>query len=211
MTRDAYYLTGGSHVLVSGPTGAGPQYGGKSATANWWQDSLVSKGWKDVAVSIDAGNAGYEGARVDSLRALGEAYRDGERQFVWPDGDRVDDVVRVVDELPGDAVMVFDEAWSYRETDGLIDVVRNLGNQAEPITGIVVSQRAWDLPDAVRNSTPVKVWVGPLTTEGRQYFTASGMQSVADALDGRMDPYHWAVTDGGELQAIHEPVPERYA
>lgn len=206
---DRYYLTSGGHILISGPTGAGERYGGKSTTADWWQDNLLGNGWVDMSVSIDPGGAGYTGMVVNTLEELAEAFKTGTRQFVWPHAERVDALVETVDRLPGTATIVFDEAWMYPESEGMENCIRNLGNQDEPVTGLVVSQRAWDLPDSIRNSCPLKVWVGPMTNEGEKYFKTSGMGHVPDEVDP--DPYQWVVTDGGELIDVNEPVPESYA
>lgn len=204
-----YYLTSGGHVLISGATGAGDRYGGKSSTANYWVDNLISKGWTDVAVVIDPGNGPYDYQEYQTLRGMAQAYQSGARRFTWPRESGVTELVRFVDALPGSACIVFDEAWMYPDAEGMVDCIRNLGNQDDPVRGIVVSQRAWDLPDAIRNSCPLKVWVGPMTSEGSQYFKASGMKHIPESVDPQ--PYQWVVTDGGELVSVNAPVPEEYA
>jgi len=206
---DRYYLTDPGHVLISGATGAGDRYGGKSSTAHWWISSLIDNGWIDIAVVIDPGSGPYSFKTYKTLRGMAQAYQSGVRRFSWQSESAVSDVVRFVDELPGSACVVFDEAWMYADDSGMLDVVRNLGNQDDPIRAIVVSQRAWDLPDSIRNSIPLKVWCGPITSEGEQYFKSSGMGHIPESVD--LDPYHWLVSDGGELVETNPPVPEGFA
>lgn len=206
---DRYYLTSGGHVLISGATGAGDRYGGKSSTAHWWIENLISNGWIDSAFVVDPGNGPYQYQEYQTLRGMAQAYQSGARRFSWPRESGITDLVTFVDELPGSACIVFDEAWMYSDAEGMIDTIRNLGNQEDPVRGIVVSQRAWDLPDSIRNSCPLKVWVGPITSEGEQYFKTNGMGHIADDCDP--DPYHWIVTDGGELVDRNPPVPGEFA
>ena len=206
---DRYYLTSGGHVLISGATGAGDRYGGKSSTAHWWIENLISNGWIDSAFVVDPGNGPYQYQEYQTLRGMAQAYQSGARRFSWPRESGVTDLVTFVDELPGSACIVFDEAWMYSDAEGMIDTIRNLGNQEDPVRGIVVSQRAWDLPDSIRNSCPLKVWVGPITSEGEQYFKTNGMGHIADDCDP--DPFYWIVTDGGELVDRNPPVPGEFA
>ena len=206
---DHYYLTSGGHVLISGATGAGERYGGKSATAHWWVDNLIDNGWIDTAVIVDPGNGPYRYQEYQTLRGMAQAYQSGARRFSWPRESGITELVRFVDALEEPSCIVFDEAWMYGDAEGLNDCIRNLGNQDNPVRGIVVSQRAFDLPQAVRNSCPLKCWVGPITTEGEKYLQSSGMKHIASDVD--LDPYHWLVTDGGELVSVNAPVPEEYA
>ena len=206
---DRYYLTSGGHVLISGATGAGDRYGGKSSTAHWWIENLISNGWIDSAFVVDPGNGPYQYQEYQTLRGMAQAYQSGARRFSWPRESGVTDLVTFVDELPGSACIVFDEAWAYADSEGMENTIRNLGNQEDPVRGIVVSQRAWDLPDSIRNSCPLKVWVGPITSEGEQYFKTNGMGHIADDCDP--DPYEWIVTDGGELVDRNPPVPGEFA
>jgi len=212
----SYYLTDGGHVLIAGATGARDDYGGKSVLANWWYSELVEKGHRDVGLYLNPkGHSFVEGAHGRSLSELAEAYRRGKRRLSL-DVQAPDAAIGFLEELIGregsSAVAVLDEAWAYAGSQKVNEAVRQLGNlDGGGIRSLVVSQRAWDLPDAVLNSCPVKVWVGPLTSEGKRYFETMGMSEVGDALDGRMGAYQWAVVDGGELQEINDPVPEAYA
>jgi len=207
-----YYLADGGHVLITGATGARDDYGGKSVLANWWASELVEKGHRDVGLVVNPkGHSFYRGAHGGHLDDLAESYRQGERVLSL-DVQAPDAAVAFVEELPGSAVVVFDEAWDYSQSQKLNEAVRQLGNvDGGGIRSLVVSQRAWDLPDAIRNSCPLKVWVGPLTSEGRRYFETMGQGGAADAIEGEMGAHEWAVVDGGELQDINQPVPERYA
>lgn len=206
---DPYYLTSGGHVLMSGATGAGARYGGKSSTANYWISNLIEKGWVDTAFVVDPGSGPYSFNEYQTLRGMAQAYQSGVRRFSWPRDDGVTELVEFADALPGSSAIVFDEAWMYSDSAGMENTIRNLGNQDEPVRGIVVSQRAWDLPDSIRNSCPLKVWCGPITSEGQKYFDGTGMGHITDSVE--VDPYHWVVTDGGELVSLNKPVPEEYA
>jgi len=82
----SYYLTDGAHCLISGATGAGDDYGGKSVLANWWFQQSVERGWHDVGVFFDPKGLGYvsrsdDVRRVRTLKGLAQSYRAGYRLF----------------------------------------------------------------------------------------------------------------------------------
>ena len=206
---DRYYLTAGGHVLIGGATGAGDRYGGKSSTAHWWVENLISGGWVDSVFVVDPGSGPYQYREFRTLRGMAQSYHSGTRRFTWPRESGVTELVEFVDALSGSSAIVFDEAWMYDGSEGMENCIRNLGNQEDPVRGIVVSQRPYDLPESIRNSCPVKCWVGPITTEGEQYFRSGGMGHIPDGHD--LDPFHWIVTDGGEVVDVNPPVPEEYA
>lgn len=215
---DRYYLTDGGHVLISGATGAKEGYGGKTVTANWWFSNAVEKGWYDQGVFINPKGHGWlEGREIHSLQGLAQSYRSGQRLFnihvPHDDAERaVDGVIEFFRNVDGDTIVVFDEAQAYRDSRELSWVLSQGGNlDGGAFTGLVITQRPWSLSETKRMNLPVKIWVGPVTSEGRKFFQTEQMQSVADELDGEMQPYHWAVTDAGELQHVNPPVPEAYA
>lgn len=208
----SYYLADGGHVLISGSTGAKDGYGGKTVLANWWSSNLVDRGHRDLAVFVNPKRHSFlEGRTVSSLKGMAEAYRAGARVLDYQ-GGRVDDVVRFLKELPGEKVAVFDEAQDYGDFEGLDWVLSQGGNlDSGSIRGLVVTQRPWNLGEQLRANMPVKVWVGPVTNEGKSFFQSEQMETVARELSGEIEAYHWAVTDAGELQEVNGPVPEAYA
>jgi hypothetical protein len=208
----SYYLADGGHVLISGSTGARDDYGGKTVLANWWMDNLVQKGHRDVALFLNPKRHGFiEGQTVHTVKGLAESYRAGNRVFDVRD-TQPDKWVNFLLSLGRDAVVVFDEAQTYGDAEGLNDTLAMYGNRDDgSIRGLVITQRPWNLSEELRANMPVKVWVGPITNEGRRFFETEQMGTVADRLEGAMKPYHWAVTDAGELQEVNEPVPEGYA
>lgn len=207
-----YYLADGGHVLISGSTGARDGYGGKSVLANWWYSNLVENGWRDLGVYVNPkGHSFVDGRTVRSLHGFAQSYRSGTRVFDYQSKDP-DAIVETVRQIGDEAVIVFDEAQMYRDSDALNETLAMYGNLDEgSIRGLVVTQRPWNLSEELRANCPVKIWVGPITNEGHNFFQSEQMAAVANELDGQMDPYHWAVTDAGELQTVNSPVPESYA
>lgn len=58
---------------------------------------------------------------------------------------------------------------------------------------------------------PVKIWFGPLTSEGRKFFQVENVQAAVPEVEAATGPFRWNVTDGSEHQHTNEPVPEEYA
>lgn len=58
---------------------------------------------------------------------------------------------------------------------------------------------------------PVKIWVSPLTSEGRKFFQVENVQAVVSDVEAATGAYRWNVTDGGEYQHTNDPVPAEYA
>lgn len=223
---DRYYLPpGGGHVLIAGATGTKDEYGGKTVTANWWWRQSYAKGWHDLAVYINPkghsniGKAidGTDPVTVDSLREFASAYREGERifdyQLAW--GNEVEaheELIETLRELPGEKIVVHDEAQRYRDSRMLDWSLSQGGNLDEgSIRSLVITQRPWNLSETLRANMPVKIWVGPLTSEGRNYFQSENMHDAIPKIQEATGPFRWNVTDGGEYQHTNEPVPERYA
>lgn len=212
---DRYYLTDGGHVLISGSTGAKEGYGGKTATANWWFEQSVKKGRHDLGLFINPKGHGHiRGTAVSSLKGLAESYRAGERLFNVTTADP-DPYVQMLTKLPGEKIVVFDEAQQYRDSEALNWVLSQGGNlDSGSITALVLTQRPWNLTEELRANLPVKIWVGPVTPEGRKFFQTEQMVGVGEQIADQMKaygPYHWAVTDAGELQHVNPPVPAEYA
>lgn len=214
---DRYYLTDGGHVLISGATGAKETYGGKTTTANWWFTQSVEQGWHDVGLFINPkGHRFVNGKNGQSrpystLKGVAQGYRAGSRLFSVETSDP-DPYIQFLRQLPGEKIVVFDEAQSYRDSETLDWVLSQGGNlDGGSFTGLVLTQRPWNLPEELRANLPVKIWVGPITSEGRKFFEVEHMRDVARQLEGEMEPFHWAVTDGGEFQHVNPPVPSSYA
>jgi hypothetical protein len=209
---ERYYLADGGHVLISGSTGARDDYGGKTVTANWWFSQLVERGWRDAGVYINPkGHGNIRGQRVSTLKGLAESWRSGNRLFNFH-GDAPDGVVGTLRNLPGEKVVVFDEAQQYRDSEQLDWVLSQGGNlDSGSIRGLVVTQRPWNLSEELRANMPLKVWVGPVTPEARKFFQVEQMEGEIEKVRDEMEPYHWAVTDAGTFQHVNPPVPEDYA
>lgn len=217
------YLTGGSHVLISGATGAGEQYGGKSVLANWWLERSVATGWHDMGVFYNPKGLGYvRGAIVRDLEDLAREYRSGTRLFDFRPpstygADEHTPVVEMLRKLPGSKIVAHDECQAYEGSDGLAWAMAqggNMDNSADPtdsIRSLLVTQRPWNLPEELRANAPIKVWVGPATTEGARFFRSEQMQHAWDDVEANAGAYRWAVTDAGEYVTTVDPVPEDYA
>lgn len=218
-----YYLNDGGHVLISGATGAKADYGGKTSTANWWFEQSVEKGHHDAGLFFNPkGHSAVRGVEVRDLGELARAYRDGARLFNYnprvrpgeTDGlaSEFSDVAEVLRQLPGDWIVVADEAQDYRESAYLDWILSQGGNlEGGGFTALVLTQRPWNLSEELRGNMPVKIWVGPVTTEGRKFFQVENMSNVVEQVERETGPYHWAVTDGGDYQHVNPPVPEEYA
>jgi hypothetical protein len=215
---DRYYLTDSGHVLIAGATGAKAEYGGKTSTANWWFERSVAQGWHDMGLFINPkGHDRIRGQAVSTLKGLAESYRAGNRRFDYRlSHDRAEEehteVVEMFRELPGKGIIVHDEAQMYRDATSLNWCLSQGGNLDDgSIRSLVLTQRPWNLPEEHRANMPVKIWVGPVTSEGRKFFEVEHMQAAVSEVEAETGPYHWAVTDGGEYQHTNPPVPEEYA
>lgn len=215
-----YYLKDGSHVLISGATGAGEAFGGKSVLANWWFSKSVSSGLHDMGVFYNPKGLSYvRGEKVRNLREMAEKYREGARLFNFYPHEiayQHDRLQEFLTELEGSKIVVHDEAQQY--TGDALDWFLNQGgnmNEAAPNTGdirsLVVTQRAWNLPEVNRANMPLKIWVGPYGNEARKFFQVEQMPDAADKIEERTGAYRWSVTDGGEYVTTCKPVPETYA
>jgi hypothetical protein len=223
----SYYLSDGSHVLISGATGAGDDYGGKSVLANWWFQKSVSKNHHDMGLFFDPKGLSYvergDVRRVQSLKGLAQSYRAGNRLFAYhprATGDDLeaehDRVVATLRQLPGRKIMVHDEAQSF--ADGslrwCLSQGGNMSNSAEEtddIRSLVVTQRPWNLSETLRANMPLKIWVGPFGNEARKFFQSEQMSGAAAKVESNTGPYRWSVTDGGDYITTHAPVPEDFA
>ncbi|PSP81424.1 hypothetical protein BRC81_00225 [Halobacteriales archaeon QS_1_68_20] len=223
---DRYYLTDGSHVLIAGATGAGSEYGGKTATANWWHHQAVENGHHDVGLYYDPkGMRNIKGKDTDStpyetLSGLAEGYRSGQRLFHYkpsdPAGDH-EDVKEWLRNLPGNKIVVHDEAQAYKDAESLSWFLSQGGNLAHgnertgDIRSLVVTQRPWNIHEELRSNMPLKVWVGPTGSEFRSYMDAERMKRAGEQIAENTGAHKWSVTDAGDYVHTNPPVPEEYA
>lgn len=218
---DRTYLYDGTHVLIAGVTGSGNQWGGKTATANWWADCLVERGHYDFMVAFDQKGGNYVGERVDGPQAAAQAVQEGHRRLDWsPDGwgdfgEQHVDMVRFADGLNGSVVLVHDDAVMYADSDSLKYATAlggNPGDGGDAMKSLVVSQDPWDLPrKGVRSNLPVMAWVGPTTEEAESYFRGMKKGSAFETIRERHTrPHMWSVVDGDRVDTF-DPVPEEYA
>lgn len=225
-SEDHYYLSDGAHVLISGATGAGDQYGGKSVLANWWFQESVSKGWHDLGVFFDPKGLGFvesdDVRRVRTLKGLAESYQAGYRLFdYYPRGSDLEEehgrLIEMLRQLDGRKILVHDEAQSYGDAGSLkwcLSQGGNMSNSSEPtgnIRSLTVTQRPWNLSEVLRANMPLKIWVGPFGNEARKFFNSEQMKRAAEKVQANTGQYRWSVTDGGDYVTTHAPVPEEYA
>ena len=218
----SYYLQNGAHVLITGATGAGDEYGGKTVLANWWFTESCRSGHYDMGLFFNPkGHNFVRGVRVRSLAELVSEYRDGTRMFDYvPSSDSVTEHTNIVETLrqvPGDKILIHDEChevaksdmldWSYRQGG-------NVGNGSRFGTGdirsIGITQHPWDLPESVSNNSPLIVWVGPKTQQSKRYFQTMQIQGAYEQI-GEVPPYHWSVIDAGEFVETNAAVPEEFS
>jgi hypothetical protein len=224
------FLTDAGHVLLTGITGSGDKYGGKSTTAAWWSDMLVDRGHYDYAIAFDPKNAGYVGRTVRSVEAAAAAVEDGDRRIHFvagdhmldPDGDALAEKHREVAAFVrglarrGDVVAVHDDAVMYRDARSLAwftAVGGNPGRGRNRVKSLVVSQDPWDLPRrSVRSNLDVLVWVGPVGRNTEKYFRTMDMAGALDTVEARHagEAYVWSAIDGEDVYTF-DPVPEAYA
>lgn len=216
-----YYLTDFSHMAIVGATGAGDKFGGKTVLANWMYEQSVSSGFVDVAVFFNVkGHKFVKGATCYDLEDLVRAYNKGERLINFVPIDPIlskhSRIIEVMRKVRGRKLLVHDEAHLFDDTPELNWCFRQGGNVGEKyrtgnIRSIAVTQHPWDLGQAIRNNTPLTVWIGPKTAEAKRYFQAMQLEATYNDIPDDLEPYHWCVIDGGELIDINSPVPDEYA
>lgn len=220
---DPYYLTDGSHVFITAPTGAGAKFGGKTVLSNWWVQRAVESGWFDLGLVFNPkGHAFIDGQQVKSLKGLAQSYQAGYRRFNYIPFDDVEaehtQVMETLQQLPGKKIVAHDECHEYGDSEMLDWCFRQGGNVEDSVkfdTGnirsLAISQHPWDLPEGVTNNVPLFVLVGPPTQQAQRYFDVMQIGGAFDAIPDDLEPYCWSVVDGGEYIRSHAPVPEEYA
>lgn len=215
----------GSHVLISGVTGSGDEYGGKSSVAAWWLDTAVPVHF-DFGIAFSPKGSRFAGPTVTNAREAADAIGSGSRIVEWSVsgsptnfdalGDAHAEAMSFASGLAGDVLAVHDDAITYAGADSLkwcCALAGNPSGDGNRIKSIVVSQDPWDLPrKAVRSNLPVLIWVGPVTDEIDKFFRQSGKGPAVDVVRERHDrPFMWSVVDGAGTVSTFNPVPDRYA
>lgn len=216
-----YYLTDFSHMSIVGATGAGEQFGGKSVLGNWFYEQSVNNGFVDLGVYFNIKGHGFvKGSKCYDIEDIASAYNRGERLInfiptepIPPKHERVIDLMRKVS---GSKILIHDEGHLFSESQPLNWCFRQGGNVGEKyrtgnIRSIVITQHPYDMPQSLRNNTPLTVWIGPKTPEAKRYFQTLQIEGAYEDIPADLEPYHWCVIDGGELIDINKPVPESYA
>lgn len=212
-------LTDGAPLLITGPTGARTDYGGKTALAAWFADGpllerdlvlFVNVKGDDVAAVLED----YQ--EVSSVDGVADAMGAGARRIVLtptdPDWAAVSErVCSFVRELPSGMTkaVVLDEAPEL-DDDAVLTFVRVLGNGASCKT-LLLSQSPTDVPrSVVKNSVPV--WVGPILGSYEPWLRANDYGAHFGPISDSHGPYHWSLLLGpAEEDREHfEPVPEKY-
>ncbi len=218
----SYYLNDNTHMLITGATGAGDNFGGKTVTANWLCERSHSQNMVDMAVFFNPkGHSFVRGTTVRTLADLVETYRSGDRLFNYiPKTDTSAEhsqLIRTLRKVPGEKLVIHDEAHEVADSKMLDWCFRQGGNvgrdryETGNIRSIAVTQHPWDLPESVSQNCPLMVWVGPTTPQTKRYFSTMQMPGAYEEIPGDSEPYCWSVIDAGEYIETNAPVPEEYA
>lgn len=227
-TKSHPVFADGSHVLISGVTGAGDDFGGKTSTAAWWLETAVGAGHFDYGLAFSPKGNRFPGPTVTNSREAAQAVSSGARVIEWTIsgppaqlassdfGDAHAEAMSFAWGLNGSVLAVHDDAVMFAKADSLAwstALAGNPGPGEDRIKSIVVSQDPWDLPrQAVRSNLPVLVWVGPLGDDAKRYFDVMKKADAADVVRERhTEPYMWSVIDGDGEVMTFGPVPERFA
>jgi hypothetical protein len=218
-------FTDGTHVLISGVTGSGADFGGKTTTAAWWMDTAVESGHFQYGIAFSPKGNRFPGPTVTSAREAANAVANGKRIIEWTVDGRPGSVGSLHEEhancmdfvsgVNGDVLAVHDDAVMYSGADSLSWATALAGNPApgeNRVKSLVVSQDPWDLPrKGVRTNLPVLVWVGP-SGSAERYFDCMKKSDAYELVNERhTEPYMWSVVDGDDNVITFAPVDERYA
>lgn len=221
-------FTDGTHVLISGTTGAGADFGGKSAVANWWLDTAVPSHF-DYGIAFSPKGNRFRGApTVTNAREAARTVNRGTRSVEWSldsaptelasesMSDAHGQAMSFAHGLNGSVLAIHDDAVMYSDSDSLAWATALAGNPSDGggrVKSLVVTQDPWDLPrKAVRSNLPVMVWVGPLGDDAQRYFDSMKKAEAANKVrEAHTEPYMWSVIDGSGDVTTYAPVPEKYA
>lgn len=225
MTEQTYFTDNG-HVLLSGITGSKEHHGGKTATANWWQHTLIEQGHFDYAVCFSPKGNNFKAVNVSSPHEAANAVQNGSRNLEWivkgspasfGDGTVSDahvEAMSFADGLNGDVVAVHDDAQIYPDSNALAWACSMGGNPGSggAVKSLVASQDPWDLPrKAVRANIDTLVWVGPVNKDAERYFEVMKMKEQVSAVKkAHKEPHMFSVVTGGDVDTFN-PVPGEFA
>lgn len=218
---DGYYLTDFTHMLITGSTGSGSEYGGKSVLSGWIADNSVKSGFVDISIIFNVkGHDFFPGEKCYSIKDVVTSYNSGNKIINYiPDETPIAEHSRLVEvfkKVSGRKLFVHDEAHMLSDSPELDWCFRQGGNVGSKyrtgnIRSIAVTQHPWDLKNSTLNNTPLIVWIGPKTAQAKRYFQTMQIESAYKQIPENIEPYHWAVIDAGEFVEINAPVPQKYA
>jgi len=211
-------LTDGTPLMLTAPTGARSEFGGKTALATWFADGPLRD--RDLVVFYNPKHDDVAGVlddyrEVSTVEELADAMGAGaSRLVVTPqtaDWEGVSErLCAFIRALPDDMskAVILDEAPELDE-DSLLTFVRVLGNGSSTKT-LLLNQSPTDMPGALLKNVVV-VWVGVYRGAYDSWFRSHDLGAHIDGL-GRHSPYEWSMLLGpGEEDRVHyEPVPEQY-
>lgn len=224
MTRPDFFTDNG-HLFIAGITGSKTDMGGKTALANWWLCEPGST--RDLRIFYNAkGSTCVRGETVHSVEEMANRMADGVRHFdfVPPTQDWETPHERLrhfVAELPTEMskMVVHDETPEYEQGgDGSLGWFVKVAGQEDGLhaancKSLVLAQDPVDTGKSTRKQTDTHVWVGPTSSDYRQYFANQGYSNHYQHIVDEHDPYEWTVMQGprdGD-RTTYEPVPEEYA
>jgi len=216
----ASYLTDGSHLLLTGPTGSKTDYGGKTSLAAYLSDNPLRE--RELVVFLNVkhdpiGRVLEDYTEVDSVDALADAMSSGARRvIVTPtdsDWEAVSKrLVQFVRALPSELskAIVLDEVPEL-DDEAVLTAVRVLGNGAN-CKSVLLSQSPTDVSTSIVKQV-VPVWVGPVPSSYRAWFRSYSYAEAYEYIAEHHSPYEWTVILGpGDGDWDHyKAVPEDYA
>lgn len=214
------YLTDGSHLLLTGPTGSKTVYGGKTSLAAYLADNPLRERELVIVLNVkqdDLASILADYREVGSVDELATAMSDGARRLILtptdPDWEAVSErLVAFVAELPSNTskALVLDEVPELDE-ESVLTAVRVLGNGAN-CKSVLLSQSPTDVSTSIVKQV-IPVWVGPVPSSYRAWFRTYSYAEAYDYIAEHHDPYEWTVILGpGDGDWDHyDAVPEVYA
>lgn len=220
MTGDApAALTDGTPLMLTAPTGARSEFGGKTALATWFADNPLRE--RDLVIfgnfkQDDVADVLDDYREVRTVEELADAMGDGARRLIltprtadWAAvSERLCEFVRALPDGMTKAV-ILDEAPELDE-DALLTFVRVLGNGANTKT-LLLNQSPTDMPGSLLKNVVV-VWVGVYRGAYDAWFRSHDLGAHSDHLAENHEPYHWTMLlgPGPNDREHYAPVPERY-
>lgn len=212
------YLADTTHLLVTGPTGARTNYGGKSSLTAWLADNPLRERELVIVLNVkqdDFADVLEDYEEVASVDELADAMADGHRRVIitpqTADWETVSaNLEAFIRELPSDMTkaVILDEVPELDE-DAVLRFTRLHGNGASCKT-VALAQSPTDVSGSVvKNCVPV--WIGPAPGSYDAWFRAHDLGEHIDTLHAQ-NPYEWSVLLGPDAadRDHFEPVSEVY-